>query len=96
MNGCVQPLIKNKSPGVLHDPRQLKKMITKIVKWDNGNGHSGYKMQVTSCFPINKRWPVPVGWKPKTAWEKHLLETIREGCGFIDLYGFGFWLKEQL
>jgi len=69
-------------------------MKTRIVKWNNCNGHTAFKMMVTENEVYGKWWAVPVGWKATTEWERHLIQTIHNGCGFIDLHGFCFRLSD--
>ena len=67
-------------------------MKTRIVKWNNLNGHIAYKMAVTeNC--LGRWWAVSIGWKPRNEWEKHLIQTIKNGNGFLDLDGFAFKLS---
>lgn len=51
-------------------------MKTRIVKWDNCNGHTAFKMVVTENH-LGKRWAVPVGWKPSTMWYRIIKRVFK-------------------
>jgi len=53
-------------------------MQTKIMYWDNTNGHRAFKMAVTTNI-IGTVAVVPVGWKITTGWERGLFNAIKQG-----------------
>jgi hypothetical protein len=68
-------------------------MKTRIVKWDNLNGHRSFKMAVTKNH-IGNQWCEPIGWKPCTEWERGLVSAVKSGC-YVDIDGFGFDLADS-